>query len=503
MAIKKLLLVLVMVLVCNIAYPFHKYEGLLCRSKCGIVVFHIFRDCGLGEMKSKCDPYSDFAGIEGEIHWINADGSKDFMNIDEYFSLPSTAEPREVCISCEGYAPRTVRIDLSKDDFFYSCTLLKDFESLKKECDTGYSLFWMNMLAQAYHDGYLVDKNVAKADSIKMFSERLYSPDLFNRIGVVLDGDTGLPIENAHISYLNVYDKWKESTSFSDKNGVFQIGLPETYYGIKINATGYQERIVLFGKPGYHHELPIPYITTLIKNKNTMKQKIKGCEMPNFWKWQLGQCFLDGYSVKKNHKDAKELFWRINWTAGTTYYLDAQRGKYALDNDWSIYDNSYIDGASEEMSFDGIRYKEVKWGDVSRNDCYFWAGVLGDYETFANWQAPDSTIASYHAKLIAEKGNIYQRLNNSLKLYREGSPYAFVFLSNSIDDAINNNFDYLLVGECMNTLAKCYRFGRCGAERDETKADYWTKKAASYNDENAKKIKEYQDSQIKSQAERM
>ena len=161
---KKIVLVLVMVLVCNMAYPFHKYEGLLCKSKCGIVVFHIFRDCGLGEMKSKCDPYSDFAGIEGEIHWINADGSKDFMNIDEYFSLPATADPREVRISCKGYAPRTVKIDLSNNEFFYSCVLLKDFNTLKTECKMGYSLFWMNMLAQTYYDGYLVEKNEVKAD---------------------------------------------------------------------------------------------------------------------------------------------------------------------------------------------------------------------------------------------------------------------------------------------------------------------------------------------------
>ena len=498
---KKIVLVLVMALVCNAVYPFHKYEGLLCRSQCGIVVFHIFRDCGLGEMKTKCSPYSVFAGVKGEIHWINADGSKDSLKIDHsegYFSLPSTAEPREVRISCEGYSPRTVRIDLSKDVFFYSCTLLKDFESLKKECDIGYSLFWMNMLAQAYHDGYLVEKNVAKADSIKMFAERLYSPDLFNRIGVVLDGDTGLPIENAHILYLNVYDKWKESTSFSDKNGVFQIGLPETYYGIKINATGYQERTVLFGKPGYHHELPIPYITTLINNKNTMKQKIKGCEMPNFWKWQLGQCFLDGYSVKKNPKEARKLFGEISWSAGTTYYLDAQRGKYALDNDWSIYDNSYIDSASEEMSFDGIRCKEINWGDVSRNDCYFWAGILGDYETFAQWQVPDRTIGLYRIMLIAERGNIRQRLVSSLDLYEIGSPYTFDCLSNAIDDAIKNKIDHLrLVPECMNALAKCYRFGRYGAEKDETKADYWTSQAALYNEQNAKKIKEYENSLVK------
>ena len=45
----------------------------------------------------------------------------------------------------------------------------------------------------------------------------------------------------------------------------------------------------------------------------------------------------------------------------------------------------------------------------------------------------------------------------------------------------------------MNTLAKCYRFGRCGAIMDETKADYWTKQAALYNDQNAKKIKEYEE----------
>lgn len=499
---KKLVLVLVMVLVCNIAYPFHKYEGLLCRSKCGIVVFHIFLDCGLKEMKPKCSPH-DNSGIRCDniIHWTNADGSKDSLKIDNsdgYFSLPSTAEPREVRISCEGYAPRTVRIDLSKDDFFYSCTLLKDFESLKKECDMGYSLFWMNMLAQAYHDGYLVEKNVAKADSIKMFAERLYSPDFFNRIGVVLDGDTGLPIENAHISYLNVYDKWKESTIISDKNGVFNLGLQETYYGIKINATGYQKRTVLFGERRYNHKLPMPYITTLIKNKNNMKKMIKADERSDFWKWQLGQCFLDGYSVKKNHKEAKELFWGINWTAGTTYYLDGQRGKYAIDNDWSLYDNLYIDRASEEMSFDGIRCKEIECGDVSRNDCYFWAGILGDYETFANWQAPDSTIAMSHAKLIADKGNIRQRLKYSMKLYQDGSPYAFDCLSNAINVALKYKVDYLSqVSECMNTLAKCYRFGRCGSIMDETKADYWTKQAALYNDQNAKKIKEYEDGVIK------
>lgn len=279
-------------------------------------------------------------------------------------------------------------------------------------------------------------------------------------------------------------------------NGVFNIGIPETYYGIKIIATGYQERTVLFGECGYNHKLPMPYITTLIKNKskNSMKQKIKGCEMPDFWKWQLGQCFLDGYSVKKSHNEARKLFWEINWTSGTTYYLDKQCGKYAIDNDWSIYDNSYVDGASEEMSFDGIRRKEVKYGNVSRNDCYFWAGILGDYETFANWQAPDSTIAMRHAQLIADKGNLRQRLKYSMKLYQEGSPHAFDCLLDVINVAIKNKIDYLSqVSECMNTLAKCYRFGRCGSIMDETKADYWTKQAALYNDQNAKKIKEYEE----------
>lgn len=495
---KKIVLVLVMALVCNAVYPFHKYEGLLCRTKCGIVVFHIFRDCGLGETKSKCAPYSDFSGIAGRIHWINADGSKDSLNIDEYFSLPLTVDPREVHISCEGYSSRTVSIDLSNNDFFYSCTLLKDFDSLKNECEMGYSFFWMNMLAQAYHDGYLVDKNVVKADSIKMFAERLYSPDLFNRIGVVLDGDTGLPIENAHFSYLNVYDKWKESTIISDKNGVFNLGLSETYYGIKINATGYQERTVVFGKPGYCHNLPLPYITTLVKEKNNMKRAIKAGEMSEFWKWQLGQCLLDGYSVKRNAKEARTLFEEISWTAGTTYYLDAHSGKYALDCDWSFYNNpSIIDIASEKMSFDAIQRKEYKWGEVSRNDCYFWAGVLGDYETFANWQAPDSTIAMSQTKLIADKGGIGQRLKYSMKLYHSGSPYAFECLINAIDVAIKHKNYYLsLVSECMNTLAKCYRFGRYGAEKDETKADYWTRQAALYNEQNAKKIMEYENSLV-------
>lgn len=496
---KRLFLYFIMFLACNSALAAHKYEGRLQKSECGIITFHIFRDCNFGETKPYASPYFYCHSIRGELQWINADGSKDSIKIDSlegYFSLPSSAEPREICISCDGYKSRTVRIDLVNNDFFYSCVLLKDFSSLKNECESGYSLFWMNMLAQAYKDGYLIEKDIAKADSITKFAAKLYSPDAFNRIGVVLDGDTGQPIENVKFSYLRVSGDWKESIISSDKNGVFNIDLPSEgsaaidYYGIKINAAGYQERTVLFGEPGWAPKLPMPYITTLIKDKNNMKKKIKGGEMPRFWEWQLGQCFLDGYSVKRNVKKAKELFWQIDWTAGTTYYLD--NPKYALDTDWAA-DMSYFRYGAERMSFHALGNRKFDYSDF-HNDAYFWAGILGDFTTFAQWEAPDNTIASCHAKIIAERGSLVQRLLYSRILYKWRSPYAFDCLSNVIDYALKVDRSWMeddLLTDCMNDLAQCYRFGYYGAIADEVKADYWTTQAALRYNEDAKIINDY------------
>lgn len=473
------------------------YEGMFCSfslSSGDMLSFHIFQGVGLADMKAKVCPFQDRA-YSASLTCVDTDGKEypvTAISPTGYFALPVGVLPARFILSADGYAPRTLDVDFSGNRFFYSTVLLKDLSVLEKECKNAYSSYLLRMLAQCYEDGYLTQADMAKADSLRKLTDRLYADELSNRVGIVYDGTTGKPLPSVKVTYLDERNKVRVFTS--DAQGEFPLCKSRF---VKLSADGFMDRTITYAE----NELPIPFITTLQKKGSDIKRLMKSDpERARFWTWQQALCYLEGYGVKESQSKALDLFCEFGWDAGTTIYLDGRGGAPSIE--YTSNERSYANAAADCLSYYALRHREDNLDYPHSEDpeyiatCRFWAGVLGDYNRLAAGRMYADAITARKCTFLvadhdlAENHETYSTLIEAGKLaYEDGNKgiagsyeKAAVYFKNA-KTRLKKDAGYVMwqsgrevSGALAFYLSKLYRFGR-GVPQDVAKADAFLKEA--------------------------
>lgn len=482
-------------------------EGLFCSfslSSGDMLSFHIFQGVHLGNTKVKAQPFQVRA-YSAAVTCVGMD-AKEYPVTDigpsGYFALPAGVVPAGFVLSADGYAPRTLNVDFSGNRFFYSTVLLKDLSVLERECKNAYSPYLLRMLAQCYEDGYLTRKDTVKADSLRKLADRLYADELDSRVGIVYDGTTGKPLPSVKVTFVDYNNKTRVFTS--DAQGEFPLCKSRF---VKLSADGFMDRTITYAE----NKPPIPFITTLQKNDSDIKRLMKSDrERARFWTWQQALCYLEGYGVKENQSKATDLFCDFGWDAGTTIYLDGRAG--APDIEDISNRRWYADEAANRLSYYALHHRADNL--VSSMDypefhatCYFWAGVLGDYDCLYRWKKNADAITARKCTYLvadhdlAENKEAYSSLVDAGKqAYEDGNKgiagnyeKAAVYFENA-KARLEKDRSYMMRdsgrdvdGALAFYLSKLYRFGR-GVPQDVAKADALLKEATEKGWDEAKSL---------------
>lgn len=471
-----------------------KYEGIFSSYRLdsgGMLSFHIFEGVGLRDSKIFGSPFFYGPGYGASITCVDIDGKEQPVQInDNYFVLPAGIVPVRFVLSADGYATRTVEVDFSGNRFFYSTVLLKDLSVLEEECKNTYSPYLLRMLAQCYEDGYLTQKDMVKADSLRKLANHLYADDLDRRVGIVYDGTTGKPLPSVKVTYWDEYNNVRIFTS--NTQGEFPLCKSRS---VTLSADGFLDRTITYEA----NSLPIPFITTLQKKGSDIKRMMKSDpERERFWKWQQALCYLEGYGVKKKTKKAMFLFMAFRWNAGTTIYLNKREGAPYIETGGSNKD--VCERAAKLLSYEALENAYHDYSEVNAS-FKFWSGVLGNYGSLYtwNWMWKENTdivtnhkctflVADYY---LVESREVYIPLIDAGKLAYEygnrhiagGYEKAAVYFEEA-KARLEKDRGYSLYGSLRGVcgglafyLSKLYRFGR-GVPKDVVKADALLKEAS-------------------------
>ena len=468
-----------------------KYEGQFSRIRLlsgDMLSFHIFLGVGLENTRPAFSPFQE-RDYSASITCVSTDG-KEYpiteISSSGYFELPKDVIPARFVLSADGYATRTLETDFSGNRFFYSTMLLKDLSVLENECKNTYSPYLLRMLAQCYEDGYLTQKDTAKADSLRKLASRLYADEPDCRVGIVFDGTTGKPLSSVKVTYLDEYNEVRTFTS--NTQGEFPLCKSRS---VTLSADGFLDRTITYKE----NDIPIPFITTLQKKGSDIKRMMKSDpERWRFWTWQQALCYLEGYAVKENPDKALDLFCEFDWNAGTTIYLKSPH----IEN---YNDGWYKTVAADHLSYYDLHYRAsyLSYPDDRPENiatCHFWAAVLGDYRNLYTWN-----YLKKNADILTNRKCIFLLAEHDLAENREtynslikAGKLAYEYGNNHIAGSYEKDAVYFeeakarldkegnllrrkISGGLAFYLSKLYRFGR-GVPKDVVKADALLKEAS-------------------------